>query len=156
MKEIPLTKGQVALVDDEDYEALAKRRWHACWMESSQTFYAHHSKLVKDGGGTLSMHRAIVGAQAGQDVDHINGNGLDNRRENLRVCSRAQNLANRRSSRRRRSGLKGAYKLGERWLASIKSNGKTRHLGVFDTPEEAHAAYCAAARELHGEFACFG
>jgi hypothetical protein len=89
------------------------------------------------------------------EIDHINGDGFDNRISNLRLATRSQNNMNVRAHRDSTSGLKGAYwdKRSRTWLAQIRLNGKQHYLGKYDTAEEAHAAYCAAAERLHGAFA---
>jgi len=90
-----------------------------------------------------------------EQVDHINGNGLDNRRENLRVANKMQNQYNSARQHNNRLGLKGVHKNGRRYRAQIRADGVKHNLGYFDTAEEAHAAYCEAAKRLHGEFARF-
>lgn len=87
------------------------------------------------------------------ELDHINGDSLDNRIANLRLATTSQNQANRRINQNNASGFKGVCKLRARFRAKITREGQARHLGTFDTPEEAHAAYAAAAREHFGEFA---
>jgi hypothetical protein len=153
MKEIHLTKGQVALVDDEDYDALARLKWHARWDKCAQTFYAARS--VHGPGRkctTVRMHRQLLGAAPGTMVDHRNHNGLDNRRANLRLCTRAENARNR-IKRLGRSRFKGVVWNVNAWQASITRDGKVFNLGRFAHEDEAAAAYDLAARELHGEFA---
>ncbi len=155
MKEIPLTKGQVALVDDEDYEALAKFKWHA--HKFSQTWCAARNVRGDDGVKRIVlMHRVIMGAPPGADVDHRNHNGCDNRRENLRVCTRQQNLRNQRKRAGKSSRLKGVSLCGQtgRWAAALKVGTKKVWLGRFKTEADAGAAYDRAAREHFGEFAC--
>jgi hypothetical protein len=87
-------------------------------------------------------------------IDHINGNGCDNRIANLRVATRSQNLSNARKPKTNKSGFKGVSrcKKTNKWRAQIQKDGKVRALGHFERPEDAHAAYCAAAKELHGQF----
>ncbi|MBN4665435.1 HNH endonuclease [Pandoraea nosoerga] len=111
--------------------------------------------------GHIGVHRLAIAIVAGtwpEVVDHVNGDTLDNRLENLRACTKAQNCMNRKRNRANRSGLKGVSSLpnSSRWQARIQHKGVQIHLGMFDTPELAHAAYVAAARNLHGEFANFG
>lgn len=162
MKEIQLTQGQVALVDDEDYEELAKYKWQATWNKASRTYYARRNWWAGGGSwGTTKMHRAIMGAGDKEEVDHINHNGLDNRRENLRVCTKQQNQRNRRKSAGHSSRFKGvSFSKGKmRWQAyvcvpSAVGKGRHRHLGYFAAETDAAAAYDRAARELFGEFAC--
>lgn len=88
-------------------------------------------------------------------IDHVNGNKSDNRIENLRVATNSQNKMNMPHPRNNTSGFKGVsfYKRNGRWRAGIGANGKQKTIGYFDSPEEAYAAYCNAAKELHGEFA---
>jgi hypothetical protein len=101
------------------------------------------------------LHRILTDAPRGKDVDHINGDGLDNRRENLRVCTRSQNNANRHRSQSRSSPFKGVHfeKCTGRWRAEVHLNGKRHTLGRFDAIEDAAAAYSAKATELFGAFA---
>lgn len=157
MREIPLTQGQVALVDDADYEWLMQQKWlasfHPRYNQGNGAYMAKQSR--KTNGVSMYMHRLIMGATKGQDVDHINGNTLDNRRENLRLSTRSENNMNKGKQRNNKSGYKGVYfcKWTNRWAAQIVVNRKKKLIGRFDTPEEAHEAYKAAALELHGEFA---
>lgn len=103
----------------------------------------------------MSMHRFIMDAPKGQQVDHINGNKLDNRKSNLRICSHSENLRNQRKPKDNKSGFKGVswHKGAKRWCAEIRSNGKRHHLGYFDTAEDAAKAYDIAATLIHGDYA---
>lgn len=105
--------------------------------------------------GFEHLHRLMVACPEGLFVDHINGNGLDNRRSNLRICTHAENMRNRKTHSNNKSGYKGVYfdKDGSRWRAQIRAEGKKHSLGSFDTPEKAYEAYLSASKELHGEFA---
>ena len=148
---IPLTQGQNAIVDTEDYERVRHRNWIAQWSWNSLTFYAtwHSSKEF------ISMHREILGCSQQEDCDHRNGNGLDNRKRNLRKCTVAQNAWNRGVDCDSRTGYKGvSARRFDLWRARITVNRKVMHLGDFHSPIEAAKAYDAAAREYHGEFAC--
>lgn len=151
MKEIPLTQGMVAIVDDEDYDELSKYKW---WVEKHGKhiirYYARRKTYVDGHRINEFMHRTIMG-QAG--IDHKNGNGLDNRRENLRVATQSQNMANRKSQADSESPYKGVRKFKLRWRAYIKPEGKPINLGCFDTAEEAARAYDWAAKRIYGEFA---
>ena len=103
------------------------------------------------------MHREIAGLTWGDKlvVDHINGNPLDNRRTNLRVCTNAENMRNRGKNKNNTSGFKGVtyFKFAKLWKAQIKVDRKGVFLGYFKTPEAAHQAYCEAAAKYHGDFA---
>jgi hypothetical protein len=136
--EIPLTRGYVALVDDEGAERVLQHKW--CVHFNGDRRYA------KNQHGT--MHRFLTGWPL---VDHINGNGLDNRRENLRRATVQENNRNRRP-RNQYKGVTLERRTG-RWFARIAIDGHRIHLGTFDTPEAAAAAYDTAAREHFGEFA---
>ena len=156
MREIQLSQGQVAIVDDEDFESLNAFNWCADWSAGTESFYAVRS--VSIGGGkqtTIRMHRLITGAPKGMHVDHINKATLDNRRANLRVCTNSENLRNRGKQADNTSGFKGVvwHKASGKWHARIGLNGKLKHIGYFDNILDAAAAYDKAAAELHGDYA---
>lgn len=157
MKTIPLTQGKEALVDDEDFEKLSRFKWFA-W-EQCGVFYALRNSRIKETRKRtiVRMHREVLGSPITQKIDHKDGDGLNNQRSNLRVSTRVGNNQNARKRTDNTVGLKGVYfhKQCKKFGAQIQSEGKRRHLGLFKTPEEAHAAYCAAASELHGDFARF-
>ena len=144
---IPLTKGQNAIVDANDFEWLSQWNWYACRNNMSGKFYAYRT-VAKRG---VPMHRVILGFP--EQVDHRNGNTLDNRRENIRACTCAQNACNRSKHSNNRSGIKGVRRSHGKWCAQIGINGKNKHLGLFRTAGEAASAYKRAAMELHGDFA---
>lgn len=107
------------------------------------------------GGGKYWLHRFIMQAPKGLEVDHINRDKLDNRRVNLRLCTHAENHRNRGPRKNTSSGLKGVSRFRNGWAAEITVDRRVVKLGSnFKTKEEAYAVYCSAARELHGEFAC--
>lgn len=150
VKKIPLTQGQHALVDDEDYEFLNQISWsteHDKRFKSRDVFYARGGFE----GKTVQMHRLIMGFPKKRHVDHINGNGLDNRRENLRIVSNRQNQQNRK--RKTTSNYPGVYwhKGANKWVARIHMNGKREYLGSFVDEGKAAKAYENACHELAGE-----
>jgi hypothetical protein len=156
MKEIPLTRGYVALVDDEDYERLAQYKWHA--NASRRVIYAVRCGWANGRTIHIQMHRDILRLEPGDPRrgDHINHDGLDNQRINLRVCSVAENTRNSRKPRRglTSSGFKGVYKQAGKIYASIHAGGRRNFLGVFESEIDAAVAYDKAARKHFGEFAC--
>ena len=157
MRQINLTFGQVAIVDDEDFDALSRWKWHAKKCADGR-FYAIRHTSLNGKKFKLAMHRQIMGLTWGDalTVDHIDPEAtLDNRRSNLRTGTKLQQQHNRRKSRNNTSGFKGVIRSTghNRWRAQIRINGKTTHLGVFPTPDLAHQAYECAARQHFGEFA---
>lgn len=147
MKEITLLGGLIARIDDEDFELVSNYQWR-CANRKKPWKYA-----ISRVSGIL-MHRLITNATKGVLVDHKNGDGLDNRRENLRLATHAENMRNSKGHKNTKSGIKGAYwhDLAKKWFSSIMVNRVNHRLGFFDTPEEAGLAYAEAAKRLHGEF----
>jgi len=143
---IPLTEGKETIVDDDVYEYLTQWRW-----SFSRLGYA-----IRYGNGTIVyMHRVVAQTPLGMDTDHINGNKLDNRHENLRACTTAENSKNARLRKDNKSGFKGVHwnKTQGRYQVNIRFNGRKLFLGYFDDIEKAALAYDEKARELHGRFA---
>lgn len=146
VKEMLLTRGRVAIVDDADYEWLSQWKW--------SYHKAGHAIRCKRVGGKATqriMHREILGFPSGI-VDHINGDRLDNRRENLRVTDAKGNAWNR-GKQISSSQYKGVRPRYGKWLAQIQANGRKVHIGMFETEQEAALAYDSFARTLHGEYA---
>ena len=153
MKKIALTQGFVALIDDEDFELVSRHRWHA--DKDHRNIYAITTVRKTDGRRTtIMMHRLIMGMMVGIAVDHIDGNGLNNSKANLRIATTSENAMNRRPRKDSISGLKGVSwcKARRSWQASIAVDKKRIHLGFYYTAIDAHAAYCAASVRYHGEF----
>jgi hypothetical protein len=147
---IPLTRGLVATVDESDFHHLSQWKWSV--TKGRRTFYA--SRHEREGGRDrlVYMHRAILAPAAGELVDHVDGNGLNNTRANLRACTNAENMRNR--AKFGRCPFRGIYATPKgSWVARIRVDGKTVHLGVHQTAEAAARAYDAAAVRLHGAFA---
>jgi hypothetical protein len=145
-------RGKIVLIDDSDAELVARYTWRP--VLRNRVWYAESSLRVEGRRRTVSMHRIVLGEPACQ-VDHINGNGLDNRRENLRKVTSAQNCFNRRAELGGTSGFKGVTwnRAQLRWHVQIAVNGQRFHLGSFLDEIKAAQAYDAAAREFHGPFA---
>ena len=149
MKTIPVYPGHIAIVDTDDHERLSKFKWTL--HQKGNCKYARRNKHHPDGRQTtILMHREILSSPM---IDHIDGNGLNNQRTNLRPCTNSQNSANRKKSKRNTSGFKGVCKRSKRWDAYIRVGGIQIHLGCFDTPEQAAHAYDRKAIEVFGEFA---
>jgi hypothetical protein len=149
-KIITLTKGKETIVDDEDFEELSKHKWHCSHGYAARSYWCAPYKHK-----TIFMHREIMCVPPEMDTDHINGNELDNRRENLRICVHAENRRNSKKNANNISGYKGVSwsKGHEKWKAVIKISYKQEHLGYFKNVLDAARAYDKAAKNIFGEFA---
>lgn len=157
MKEISLTQGKFAIIDDEDFELVSKYKWYA-QLAANGFWYAVSSKHPQ-----IQMHRLILGLKPGdgEQVDHANRNSLDNQRCNIRLCTPSQNMANTKKYSGGRAdfwGLNSKYKGVSRnrpgkWHVQIQVNGKTIHLGSYSDEMVAAQVYDDAARDYFGEFA---
>jgi hypothetical protein len=151
VKEIPLTQGKVALVDDDLFDYLNQWSWFAALVHGKWYAQRQAGRPQK----TVRMHRVVAGAPDEVKVDHINGNGLDNRRENLRNCSQTQNCYNRKLPMNSTTGFKGVcfHKRDRKYSVHIGFQKRKIWLGYYQTAEEAARAYDEAAKRLYGEFA---
>ena len=148
---IPLNQGHFALIDSEDEPLVSKHKWRASRKNGKNWYVVSNSKRVHK-----RMHRLIMNAPDGVDVDHRNGNTLDNRRSNLRFANNSQNQANRHKlNTLNTSGYRGVtlHKQTQKWQAQIKVNGKYNYLGLYSSLEEAAKAYDSAATWYFDEFA---
>lgn len=156
MAEISLTQSKIAIIDDEDLDKIAPYKWcyHSVEGYAIATVYGVNPNR-KNGQTTFSMHRVIADTPKGMQTDHINGNKLDNRKSNLRVCTKLDNSHNAGLRINNTSGYKGVYfeKDSKKWKAQISNLGKRLCLGRFQTAKEAAKAYNEAAIEYYGEFA---
>jgi len=148
MKKIPLTHGLFALVDDADYEWVAKCKWHATEKDPRRAY----ARRCLNNKGSF-MHRELTGARRGLEVDHIDRNRLNNQRANLRVCNRAENARNMVPNSPSSYGFRGIEKHFNRWRATVNCNAVTYKTRQYGSAFEAALAYDALARKLQGEFA---
>ena len=150
MKEIPLTKGKIAIVDDDDYGELIKYKWCLSGSgyairQSPRNHYARH---------LIHMHREINKTPVNMFTDHINHNRLDNRKENLRTVTTSQNHMNKSPQTNNTSGFRGSFwhKKSKKWRSQIRIDKKYIHIAYFDTAREAAQAYESVAQQLFGDF----
>lgn len=144
MKKIKLTQDKFAIVDDADFERLNQQKWYANKAAGGHWYAIGWDSIKKK---RIKMHRLIMNAPKSLEIDHINGNGLDNRKANLRLCTRSENCFN--------TNCKGVswHKRWKKWYARIMKNGKSYSLGYFLSERNAIKAYQAARKQLFGKFA---
>ena len=155
---VPLTKGYEAVIDAADVPLAEGFSWTALVAlrpdGSIRSVYAKRNMKIGAKSQTIYLHRAIGGTDDAPEVDHRDGNGLNNRRSNLRPATGSQNMHNSRLRSDSKSRLKGAsfHKARGKWQSQITVNRKNRGLGLFNCPTAAYFAYIKASRALHGEF----
>lgn len=150
---VSLSRGYRAKISNADREQVLAFKW--CVSTSRNHPVAMRSYRANGKTVVVLMHRFLLSAASGESVDHINGDSLDNRRENIRLCDHKSNRMNTRKPSNNTSGFKGVMRDSRSglWIARICANRKTHHLGLFVSKEAAARAYDAAAIRLHGEFA---
>ncbi len=152
--EVPLTKGYACLVSVSDLPLVVNIKWQAA-SRGAERVYARSTRWIDGSVKALAMHRLILQAKKGDLVDHISGDTLDNRRENIRICTPGQNCYNASAQSGTSSRYKGVsfHKLHQKWYACITKDGKKMPIGLFDTEPDAAKAYDFAAKLIFGEFA---
>lgn len=155
MKEILLSQGKVAVVDDEDYEWLSQWKWSATKNKKRKTWYAVRGEGKRPFRRLILMHRQIMSAQGSVQVDHRDLDGLHNWRRNLRVCTNSENNRNKGLQKNSTTGYKGVswHKQSGKYQSKIQANGKHYRLGLYNNPVDAALAYDRAAAKMHGEYA---
>lgn len=152
---VPLTRGYEAIIDAADVSLVSAWSWQAkTRRRTGGTVYAERSLRLDGRKLSVQMHRVIGSTPDGLETDHRDGNGLNNRRSNLRTATQSQNACNRGPMPSNKSGVKGVYwqKSVQKWHAQIQVGGKVHYLGLFRCITAAALAYAKASRELHGEF----
>jgi len=153
VKTIPLTLGKVALVDDEDYDELNKFKWYAHKDHNWERWYVVRHEYVNRKQKTILMHQQITGFKH-KMIDHVDRDGLNNKKSNLRPCTQSQNAKNRSMLKNNTSGLRGVHydKKRKKWIAQIEKDEKGIYLGGFIDKEDAGRAVDKKSKELYGEF----
>lgn len=150
--ELILTRGLKATIDIADYELVRTKKWRAVKTGRNDIYVAAWHRLETGDRKQITLHRFLANPPAGMQVDHVDGNALNNCRSNLRICSASQNQMNKGKYPTNTSGFKGVSRRGSRWRAVIHISGKQIHLGSFATAEAARDAYISKGRKIHGEF----
>ena len=149
MKKLRLTNGKYTLIDSEVHKSISAFSWNC-----SRNGYACRAAKIGNKWTRVYMHRELARTPKGMSTDHINGNRLDNRKKNLRVCTHSENCKNRGNRIDNKTGYKGVFPYGNgRFRVKIKLDGKMLHVGLYDTADQAARAYNRKAKELFGKYA---
>lgn len=153
MKTIKLTQGKNTIVDNEDYKKYNQFKW--CAAKMNNIFYAERADSSTGKRKIILLHRVIMNAKTKKQIDHINGNTLDNRKNNLRFCTQKENIRNQKIHKNNNSGYKGVFwhELTKKWLAKIMVNYRNIHLGLFTNKTKAAQAYNKAAIKYFKKYA---
>ncbi len=153
MKLIAISKGLHTMIDDDILDIFPTLKWQAMYDRHTKKYYARCHQRIDGKDKTVLIHRIIMGAKKGEIVDHINGDTLDNRKCNLRLCTNAENCRNKKIHFDNTSGYKGIRKHENRWQAKITKDYKDYFLGEFKEAKDAALAYNEGAKKMFGEFA---
>lgn len=145
-KRVPLTRGLFAIIDDEDYDEISQYQWYA--SQTYNRYYASRDFKIKGVRFHEKMHRIIMGSPKGLEIDHINGDGLDNRKENLRIVTHRQNHWNRHTPKTSRFPGVSYVPKDNRWRVKIQINGVNKHIGCYSSEEEAALVYKKVCSQL--------
>lgn len=154
MAEIVTAQGKIVLIDDDDLPIVESKRWQA--YGGPECYYAVNISRINGKLVSTYMHRLIIAPPSGMVIDHMNGNGLDNRRSNLRIATHAQNNQNRKMRAGSEVPFKGVCRTGSKknpYCVRMRIDGKSAYIGSYPTAEEAALTYDRMAIKLHGEFA---
>lgn len=149
MKEILLTQSKMALVDDDNYEWLNQWKWCANRAYGEKYYAVMYTREGRKNRKRIYMHRLIIESSCDMDCDHIDGNGLNNQRSNLRLVTHRQNMQNILGTKTSKYPGVCWHKASNRWSATISINGKAKHLGIFATEIDAFNAYCNALKSIN-------
>jgi hypothetical protein len=149
---IPLTRGYQAIIDVESLELVSAYNWYA--VRNKAIIYAARTTIIGGKKKTIFMHREVISTPKDMHTDHIDGNGLNNTRANLRHVTHNENMQNRSNLSSNTSGIKGVHfdKKANRWIAQIRVNKKRIYLGCFVSAADAKTAYASASKKYHGKF----
>ena len=155
MKQISLTQGHFAVVDDDDFKTLSVFKWYAAKTTKAGDFYAVRGIRRRGTYQNVRMHRVIMSAKTGEVVDHRNHNTLDNRKDNLRLVTNSQNAMNRKGANiNSRTGIRGVYfdNVEKKFRATIRVDGRQKSIGRFRTIKAAAIAWDKAKNDFYGEY----